>query len=118
MAGIEFPEGMPFPEQLVEVQRLMAEDDERARKIYETIGVYLGYAIAHYAQFYEIDKLMIMGRVTSGRGGDVIIERASETLGQIAPELAEKVELVVPDEKQKRHGQAVAAASLPACPGS
>ena len=88
----------------------MKEGDGRARKIYETIGTCFGYAIAHYADFYEIRNLLILGRVTSGEGGDVIIAEAERVLAAEFPEL--KIKLVVPDEKTKRHGQAVAAASL------
>lgn len=113
LAGIEFPEGMPFPEQLVEVQKLMADGDERAAKIYSTIGTYLGYTMAHYADFYEIRKILLLGRVTSGEGGSIIIEKANEVLAAEFPALASKIEIVTPNEKDKRHGQAVAAASLP-----
>jgi len=110
-AGIELPAGMPFAEQLVEIQNLMAAGDARARAIYETIGVCFGYAIAHYADFYEIRNLLALGRVTSGAGGEVILENASAVLRDEFPELA--IRLRTPDEKDKRHGQAVAAASLP-----
>ncbi len=110
LAGFEFGD-MPFPKQLVEVQEAMKQGDERARKIYETIGVCFGYAIAHYADFYEIGSLLILGRVTSGEGGDIIIEEAERVLADEFPGLS--IQLVVPDEKTKRHGQAVAAASLP-----
>jgi len=112
-AGIELPVDMPFPEQLVEVQKLMAAGDDRAAKIYATIGVYLGYAIAHYADFYQIRKVLLLGRVTSGQGGTIIIERAEHVLNQLFPELAKQIEMVTPNEQDKRHGQAVAAASLP-----
>jgi predicted NBD/HSP70 family sugar kinase len=112
-AGIDLPADMPFPEQLVEVQKLMAEGDERAAKIYSTIGTYLGYTIAHYADFYEIKKMLLLGRVTSGKGGDLIIEKAKEVLKALFPTLEKQVEIVTPNEKDKRHGQAVAAASLP-----
>jgi len=111
LAGFEFG-GMPFPEQLVEVQKAMKAGDSRARKIYETIGTCFGYAIAHYAEFYEIRNLLILGRVTSGEGGAVIIAEAEKVLVSEFPEL--RIKLVVPDEKTKRHGQAVAAASLAA----
>jgi len=111
LAGIKLPEEMPFAEQLVEVQRLMATGDLRARAIYETIGTCFGYAVAHYADFYEIRNLLILGRVTSGEGGEVILEKASTVLRDEFPELA--IRLRTPDEKDKRHGQAVAAASLP-----
>ena len=113
LAGIELPSGMPFPEQLVEVQKLMADGDERAAKIYSTIGTWLGYAIAHYADFYEIRKMLLLGRVTSGHGGSIIIEKANEVLNAEFPEWADQIEIVTPNEKDKRHGQAVAAASLP-----
>jgi len=112
-AGIEAPKEMPLPEKLKLVQSLMAQGDERARKIYETIGVYLGYQIAHFADFYDLRNLLILGRVTSGKGGDLIVTRARSLLKSEFPELASKIELHVPDEKMKRHGQAIAAASLP-----
>lgn len=110
-AGFEFG-SMPFPEQLVEVQTAMKAGDSRARQIYETIGTCFGYAIAHYADFYEIRNLLILGRVTSGEGGSVIIAEAEKVLATEFPAL--RIKLVVPDEKTKRHGQAVAAASLAA----
>ncbi|QSH42621.1 ROK family protein [Lentisphaerota bacterium] len=113
LAGIEFPEEMPFPERLVAVQQLMAEGDERAAAIYRTIGVCFGYAVATYAQAYDIRLLLILGRVTSGKGGEIILEKAEEVLREEFPELAEHVCFRTPDEKFKRHGQAVIAASLP-----
>jgi predicted NBD/HSP70 family sugar kinase len=114
LAGLQFPTEMKFAERLVEVQELMVRGDERARKIYETIGICFGYAIAHFADFYEIRNLLILGRVTSGEGGSVIMEKAREVLAAEFPELAATVQLRTPDEKDKRHGQAIAAASLPA----
>lgn len=112
-AGFDFPADMPFPEQLVKVQEAMAAGDGRAAKIYSTIGTYLGYTIAHYADFYEIRKILLLGRVMSGEGGSVIIEKAREVLAAEFPELGKQIEIVTPNEKDKRHGQAVAAASLP-----
>ncbi|MFO1514589.1 MAG: ROK family protein [Verrucomicrobiota bacterium] len=112
-AGIEAPKDLPLPEKLKLVQSLMAQGDERARKIYETIGVYLGYFIAHCAEFYDLQNVLVLGRVTSGQGGDVIVEVARQTLNSEFPELAKQIAMHVPDEKQKRHGQAIAAASLP-----
>lgn len=115
-AGIEAPQDMPLPEKLKLVQSLMAQGDERARKIYETIGVYLGYQIAHFADFYDLQNVLVLGRVTSGKGGDLIVAGAREVLKSEFPELATQIEIHVPDEKQKRHGQAIAAASLPEIP--
>jgi predicted NBD/HSP70 family sugar kinase len=112
-AGISLPASLGLPERLKEVQGLMARDDPRAAKIYETIGVYLGYAMAHYAEFYDFNDALILGRVTTGRGGDIVLEKAYEVLRLEFPEVASKIELHVPDEKSRRVGQAVAAASLP-----
>jgi len=112
-AGFDFGD-MPFPEQLIKVQEAMAKGDENAAKIYQTIGTCFGYAIAHYADFYDIGTLIIMGRATSGPGGQIMIDSAQEVLNAEFPELAEKINITQPDEKMKRHGQAVAAASLPA----
>ena len=96
------------------MNELMAKGDARARKIYETIGVYFGYAIAQYADFYDLKHLLVLGRVLTGEGGNLILGRASQVLKDEFPEVAERVGLHVPSEKGKRHGQAIAAASLPA----
>ncbi len=112
-AGIEVDAKLPLPEKLKHVQALMAQGDERARKIYQTIGTYLGYSIAHFGDFYDFDHVLILGRVTSGEGGSVILDGAKEVLAAEFPDLAGRVAFHTPDEKDKRHGQAVAAASLP-----
>ena len=95
------------------MQKLMAEGDARAAKIYDTIGVYFGYTIAYYSLFYDIKHVLIMGRVTSGEGGVILLERAKEVLAKEFPELDEKIKLHSPDESSRRVGQSVAAASLP-----
>jgi predicted NBD/HSP70 family sugar kinase len=112
-AGIEVDDKLPLPEKLKQVQKLMDKGDYRARKIYETIGTYLGYAIAHFTDFYDLENVLILVRVTSGPGGDIIIAGAKEVLKVEFPELTSKIAFHIPDEKDKRHGQAVAAASLP-----
>lgn len=114
VAGIETPANEPLPEKLVRVQQLMQKGDARAEKIYETIGVYFGYGVAHYADFYDLKHVLLLGRVTTGHGGDVIMNRAREVLQAEFPELSQKITFDMPDEKEKRHGQAIAAASLPA----
>jgi predicted NBD/HSP70 family sugar kinase len=112
-AGIQADPKLPLPEKLKQVQKLMDQEDGRARKIYQTIGAYLGYAIAHFSDLYELENVLILGRVTSGPGGDIIIAGAKEVLRVEFPELTGKIAFHIPDEKDKRHGQAVAAASLP-----
>jgi predicted NBD/HSP70 family sugar kinase len=112
-AGIVPPPTMGLPERLEEVQTLMAKGDARAAKIYESIGVYLGYSMAHYRDFYDFRHALILGRVTTGPGGEVMLRKAREVLQGAFPTAAAKIELHVPDEKSRRIGQAVAAASLP-----
>jgi predicted NBD/HSP70 family sugar kinase len=112
-AGIMRPEKLGLPERLQEVQALMAKGDARAAKIYETLGVYLGYALADYAVYYDYRHLLILGRVTTGPGGDRVVAQARAVLRGEFPELARKITIHVPDEKSRRVGQAVAAASLP-----
>ncbi len=109
-AGFDFPADAKLPEILKMVQAARAENDERASKIYRSVGVYLGYAIAHYADFYDLSNLLLLGRVSSGDGGSEIIGEANRVLKEVFPELS--VEIHIPDETFKRHGQAVIAASL------
>ncbi|MCU1233339.1 MAG: transcriptional regulator [Candidatus Solibacter sp.] len=115
-AGIDLPGDMPLPVKLEHVQKFMSHGDDRARKIYETIGVYFGYNIATYADFYDFRNLLVLGRVLTGEGGDLILSTATEVLRAEFPELAERIRFHIPDEKEKRHGQAIAAASLPSIP--
>lgn len=113
LAGIDVESDLPLPEKLVRVQQLMADGDDRARDIYETIGTCFGYTIAHYASFYEIGNILLLGRVASGPGGEIILSQAGDVLEEEFPELHRSIRLRSPGEKDKRHGQAVAAASLP-----
>ena len=110
-AGIELDPALSPAEKLKVVQGLMKEGDERAAKIYETLGVYFGYSIAYYAMFYDIKHLIIMGRATSGDGGTILLDNAKKVLAEEYPEL--DINLYIPDEKSRRVGQSVAAASLP-----
>lgn len=112
-ANIKLPDSMGLPERLKEVQALADRQDPRAGKLYETLGVYLGYTIPWYAEFYDYRHLLVLGRVTTGRGGDILMAQARQVLAAEFPELAARITLHVPDEKMRRVGQAVAAASLP-----
>jgi len=111
-AGIETPKEMTLPQKLELTQDLMKQNDPRAEKIYRTIGVYLGYGVAHYADFYDFENVLVLGRVMTGHGGEIILGLAREVLKTEFPKLAQTINFRVPDEKEKRHGQAIAAASL------
>jgi predicted NBD/HSP70 family sugar kinase len=113
LAGITLPEGTTSAEKLLVVQELMKDGDVRAQRVFRTIGTYFGYAVAQYAEFYDIDHVLILGRVTSGEGGRMILKQASGVLHAEFPELAEAARIQLPDERSRRVGQATAAASLP-----
>ena len=112
-AGIEADPATSLPERLVLLQQLMADGDPRAGLVYETIGTYLGYAMLDYCSYYDFRHVLLLGRVTTGPGGDVINTRARAVLEAEAPDTAAAVTFHVASERDKRHGQAVAAASLP-----
>lgn len=112
-AGIELDESLSPAEKLKVVQGLMAQDDPRAQAIFETIGAYLAYTVVLYSQFYNIEHMMMLGRVMSGKGGDTILNVCNAILADEFPALAAKCEVMLPDEKTRRVGQSVAAASLP-----
>ena len=112
-AGIPLDEQLSPAEKLKIVQREMAAGNPMAAKIYESIGVYFGYSLAWYSRFYAIDHVLIMGRVTSGEGGALLLKKAREVLDAEFPQLAKHIQLHIPDENSRRVGQSVAAASLP-----
>lgn len=111
-AGIALDEKMTPAEKLEFVQKLHNEGDKRADLIFESIGIYFGYSIAFYARFYEISHVLVLGRVTSGEGGRLIVENAKKVIQNEFPELC-GIDIHLPDETNRRIGQSVAAASLP-----
>ncbi len=112
-AGIEIPANVTDARKLKIVQEKLEAGHLGARKIWESMGIYLGYGIAHYADFYNIKHVLVLGRCTSGRGGELLLEGAKKVLETEFPELLNKIVLHLPDEKVRRVGQSVAAASLP-----
>lgn len=112
IAGIPFDDTIPFPERLLAIQKLVENRDQRAESIFQSIGVSFGNAIAQFSEWYQLEHLLILGRVTSGRGGEIILESARRVLDHDFADVSEAVAFHIPDEKQKRHGQAIAAASL------
>ena len=113
VCGISFDEDLSLAEKLKVVQNLMEENDPRAKEIYETMGVYLGYGVAYYASFYDINKVLVLGRVLSGKGGELIVTRANQLIRDEFNGLLEHISIELPDEKSRRVGQSIAAASLP-----
>ncbi len=111
-AGIELDENLSPAEKLKVVQKLMKDGDPRATEIYENIGTYLGYTLAYYSEFYNIKYLLLLGRVTSGDGGLIVVDKANEVIKNEFPHLAD-MKIMMPDENSRRVGQSIAAASLP-----
>ena len=111
--GFEFPKEMKLPERLKVVQAAMEKGDAKALKVFIQIGRFLAHAIPWYNEFYDYSNMMILGRVTSGLGGEVILETAKAMLKDVYPEWSEKIDIFMPDEKARRLGQSVAAAQIP-----
>ena len=112
-AGIELDEGDAPAQKLKAVQALMEAGDSRAEAVYRSIGVYLGHTLAFYHSFYGLKYVLLLGRVMSGKGGDIILDTCKAVLAEEYPEVADKIVPTLPDEKARRVGQSVAAASLP-----
>lgn len=112
-AGLEIPAGVPDAERLHFVQEKLESGHEGAVKIWQSMGCYMGYGLAHYADFYELKHVLILGRCTSGSGGPLIVEGAKKVLQEEFPGLAARIHVQLPDEKARRVGQSIAAASLP-----
>ena len=112
-AGIQLDETLSPAEKLSAVQALMEQDDPRAIKVFQDIGRYLAYTVVLYSQFYDIHHLMLLGRVMSGKGGDLILNTCKAVLADEYPQLSAKVNIQLPDENTRRVGQSAAAASLP-----
>lgn len=113
-AGITLPADATDADRLKVAQQHLEAGHPGAVRIWQTMGVYMGYGIAHYADFYDLRHALILGRCTSGSGGPLILEGALEVLRGEFPVLADRIELHLPDEKIRRVGQSIAAASLPA----
>ena len=112
-AGITLDESLSPAEKLKAVQKLMETEGSPAEAIYRSMGVYLGHSLALYHTWYGFKHVLLLGRVMSGRGGDILLAEAKRVLADEYPEIAGKINVALPDEKSRRVGQSVAAASLP-----
>jgi len=125
--GIEAPEDQMYPNpamctikhdnhaqclKLIQAAMNDPAKEPRARLIYETVGVYLGYGLAQYTEFYEIDHIMILGRVSKGTGGDIMLAKAKEVLQTEFPDVP-PITFHTADDHFKAVGQCIAAAALP-----
>ena len=111
--GFKFEDGLTPAQKLKVIQALMEKDDKLAHQIYEDIGVYLAHTIPFYAKFYDIKHMLLLGRVMGGKGGDIILATCKQVLAEEYPQFA-TLDIGLPDETNRRVGQSIAAASLPA----
>ena len=114
-AGIELEAGLSPAEKLKKVQALMEQGDERAAKVYRSIGCYLAHSLAWYYELYHFGTVLLLGRVMSGKGGELLLESCRQVLADEYADLP--IRLALPDEKFRRVGQSAVAASLPAVKG-
>merc|ERR1712070_895990 len=97
---------------LKKIQEAMKENPDKASDLYKTCGVYLGYGLAQYVESYKIDHVMILGRVSKGAGGDLMLATAAEVLKTEFPDLP-PIQFHTADDHFKAVGQCIAAAALP-----
>ena len=109
--GYTFQPNSTPAQKLKEIQALMEKDDPLAIQIYEDIGVYLAYTLPYYAKFYDMKHVLLLGRVTGGKGGNIILDTCKKTLASEYPAFS-NLDISLPDEKSRRVGQSIAAASL------
>ena len=112
-AGIALSERLTPAEKLREVQQLAGSGNPYALDIFDSIGVYLAHTLRLYAMFYDIRNLLVLGRVASGIGGEHIVAECRRVLNEEYPNLAAQLRVQLPDERFRRVGQSMAAASLP-----
>jgi len=110
-AGISLDDNDTPAKKLKAVQMQLDDNNEAAAAIFRSIGCYLGHTTPYYYEIYKADCFLLLGRVVSGKGGDIILETANRVLRDEYPQIP--VEIMLPDEKTRRMGQSVAAASLP-----
>lgn len=113
VAGLYLDEALPPAELLQQIQRRTELGDDRCLAVFETLGIYLGYALLLYSRFYALRHVLVLGRVTSGAGGERSVAVARRVLKEEDGALADRVQVHLPDEAERRLGQSVAAASLP-----
>merc|ERR1711896_13096 len=126
-AGVDVPDNYKYPHPdmctikhedhaqcLKLIQKAMAdpEKEPKVRQLYETVGVYLGYGLAQYCEFYAIDHVMILGRVSKGKGGDLMLDVAKKVLMTEFPQFGH-IQFHTADDHFKAVGQCIAAAALP-----
>lgn len=112
LSGIRVDDENPV-ERLKKIQSVAEKGDDRGKKIFESIGIYLGYGIGLYSHFYDLSHILVLGRVTSGKAGSIIVEKAREVLEVEFPEIYRKITIHLPEETERRLGQSIVAASLP-----
>jgi len=127
LAGVDVPDNQKYPhpemctikhenhaQALKKIQAAMADPakEPQTKLLYETVGVYLGYGLAQYCEFYKIDHVMILGRVSKGAGGDLMLATAKKVLETEFPEYA-GMQFHTADDHFKAVGQCIAAAALP-----
>ncbi|MDE5897438.1 MAG: ROK family protein, partial [Clostridia bacterium] len=111
--GFRFEDGLTPAQKLKVIQALVEKDDPLAEQIYEDIGVYLAYTLPYYAKFYDMKHVLLLGRVMGGKGGNIVLDTCKKVLAQEYPAFA-GLDISLPDESNRRLGQSIAAASLPA----
>ena len=113
-AGIDLTDYATDSLKFRHVRQLLDQADPRAEIIFRDIGIYLGYTIPFYLEFYPARTILLLGGVMTGRGGDLILEQARQVLADEFPGIAGDIRLETFSDDRLAHGLAVVAAGLPA----
>lgn len=109
-AGFNLPDASPA-QKLKTIQNAATMQDVTAQQIFSDIGCYLGHTLMFYHDIYDVDNVLLLGRVMSGAGGEIIYMTARRVLAEEYKDI--KLNIILPDDKFRRVGQSIAAASLP-----
>lgn len=107
------------PDNLMDAQKLefyqneLERGDQLTLDLWQSMGCYLGYAIAHYANFYNISDVVIFGRCVSFKGGEILKQVSEDVLAtEFKNYISKSINVHLPDERFRRIGQAQTAANI------
>ncbi len=102
------PEGATPAERLRWVQDRAEAGDDRALAAFSELGRLLGLTLPWYKRLTGCESVLLLGRVVAGAGGEYLVRACRAAL----EDTGETTEILLPEESQRRVGQATAAAFL------
>ncbi len=104
------PAGETPAQRLRWVQVRAEAGDDRALAAFSELGRLLGLTLPWYRRLTGCESVLLLGRVVGGTGGECLVRSCRAAL----KDAGETIEILLPEESQRRVGQAAAAAFLEA----